>query len=181
MCQQCEQYRAEHTALGGAGVQCDAVGCSLSYSHWLWSACKKVQYPLAEWCVEALSVQLLCELLWNDGVKCGAKINILTYDMHIDGNPDSEAEGFWYAAWPASQSISWWWGWKLWGGSHSSIVADLRHSGTTDWSRDELKMSAKTSLSWSAQSLRTCPGMFFSGPAALQGLGLLLIIRNKFF
>lgn len=29
MCQQCEPEWAEHTASGGAGVQCNDVGCSL--------------------------------------------------------------------------------------------------------------------------------------------------------
>lgn len=49
------------------------------------------------------------------------------------------------------------------------MVADLRHFERTACCREVLKMSVKTSFSYSAQSLSTRPGMM-SGPALLQGL-----------
>lgn len=78
------------------------------------------------------------------------------------------------AAWLAFQSISWWcqsYGAAVIQAWHGGVfgkgimVVDLSHSGTTVWSRDMLKMSVRTSLSLSAQSRRTSPGML-SGPVA---------------
>ncbi len=51
------------------------------------------------------------------------------------------------------------------------MVVDLKHVGTTAWLSEMLKISVKTSVSCSAQSLSTRPGML-SGPAALRGLTL---------
>ncbi len=49
------------------------------------------------------------------------------------------------------------------------INVDLRHVGMTAWLSDVLKISVRTSVSCSAQSFSTRPGML-SGPAALRGL-----------
>ncbi len=49
------------------------------------------------------------------------------------------------------------------------IVVDLRHVGMTAWLSEVLKISVGTSVSCSAQSFSTRPGML-SGPAALRGL-----------
>uniref|UniRef100_A0A3B1JXY5 Leucine rich melanocyte differentiation associated n=2 Tax=Astyanax mexicanus TaxID=7994 RepID=A0A3B1JXY5_ASTMX len=51
------------------------------------------------------------------------------------------------------------------------MVVDLRHVGTVALHREMLKMSVRTSVSWSAHSLSTLPGML-SGPAAFRGLTL---------
>ena len=52
------------------------------------------------------------------------------------------------------------------------MVVALRHVGTTACLSEVLKMSVKTSVSSSAQSLRTRPGML-SGPWAFLGFVLL--------
>ncbi len=49
------------------------------------------------------------------------------------------------------------------------IVVDLRHVGMTAWLSEVLKISVRTSVRCSAQSLGTWPGML-SGLAALRGL-----------
>ncbi len=49
------------------------------------------------------------------------------------------------------------------------ISVDLRHVGMTAWLSEVLKISVRTSVSCSAQSVSTRPGML-SGPAALCGL-----------
>ncbi len=49
------------------------------------------------------------------------------------------------------------------------IVVDLRHVGMTAWLSEVLKISVRTSVSCSAQSFSTLPGIL-SGPAALRGL-----------
>ncbi len=49
------------------------------------------------------------------------------------------------------------------------IVMDLRHVGMTTWLSEVLKISVRTSVSCSAQSFNTRPGIL-SGPAALCGL-----------
>ncbi len=49
------------------------------------------------------------------------------------------------------------------------MVVDLRHMGTTAWLNKMLKISVRTSISCTAQSLSTWPGMF-SGPTTLHGL-----------
>ncbi len=49
------------------------------------------------------------------------------------------------------------------------IVVDLRHVGMTAWLSEVLKISVRTSVSCSAQSFSTQPGIL-SGPAALCGL-----------
>ncbi len=49
------------------------------------------------------------------------------------------------------------------------IVVDLRHVGMTAWLSEVLKISVRTSVSCSAQSFSTRPGIL-SGPAALRGL-----------
>ncbi len=49
------------------------------------------------------------------------------------------------------------------------IVVDLRHVGMTAWLSEVLKISVRTSVSCSAQSFSTRPGML-SGSAALHGL-----------
>ncbi len=49
------------------------------------------------------------------------------------------------------------------------IVVDLRHVGMTAWLSEVLKISVRTSVSCSAQSFSSRPGML-SGPAALRGL-----------
>lgn len=48
-------------------------------------------------------------------------------------------------------------------------VVVMRHVRMTAWLSEVLKMSVRTSVSCSAQSLSTCPGMF-SGLPALHGL-----------
>ncbi len=52
------------------------------------------------------------------------------------------------------------------------MVVALKHVGTTAWFSEMLKMSVKTSVSSTAQSLSTCPGML-SEPGALRALILL--------
>ncbi len=49
------------------------------------------------------------------------------------------------------------------------MVVALKHVGTTAWLSEMLKMSVKTSVSYTAQSLSTRPGML-SGPGALRAL-----------
>ncbi len=49
------------------------------------------------------------------------------------------------------------------------IVVDLRHVGMTAWLSEVLKISVRTSVSCSAQSFSTRPGIL-SGPAALRGI-----------
>ncbi len=49
------------------------------------------------------------------------------------------------------------------------IVVDLRHVGMTAWLSEVLKIYVRTSVSCSAQSFSTRPGIL-SGPAALRGL-----------
>ncbi len=49
------------------------------------------------------------------------------------------------------------------------IVVDLRHVGMIAWLSEVLKISVRTSFSFSAQSFSTRPGIL-SGPAALPGL-----------
>ncbi len=49
------------------------------------------------------------------------------------------------------------------------IVMDLRHVGMTTWLSEVLKISVRTSVSCSAQSFNTRPGIL-SGPVALRGL-----------
>ncbi len=52
------------------------------------------------------------------------------------------------------------------------MVVALKHVGTTAWLSEMLKMSVKTSVSSTAQSLSTRLGML-SGPGALRALILL--------
>ncbi len=49
------------------------------------------------------------------------------------------------------------------------IIEDLRHVGMTAWLSEVLKISVRTSVSFSAQSFSARPGML-SGPTALRGL-----------
>ncbi len=87
---------------------------------------------------------------------------------------------FWCCAWLASQSTSLWLESVLWDGSHLdrtqviflvpvwlSWIWDMW--GMTAWLSEMLKISVRTSVSCSAQSFSTRPGIL-SGPAALRGL-----------
>ena len=40
-----------------------------------------------------------------------------------------------------------------------TMLVLLKHVGTTDWSRDVLKVSVNSSASWSAHTMSTLPGI----------------------
>lgn len=54
----------------------------------------------------------------------------------------------------------------------------LKHAGMTAWLREVLKMSVRTSVRESAQSLSTIPGML-SGPAAFLGFTMSRVLRTS--
>ncbi len=58
------------------------------------------------------------------------------------------------------------------------IGVDLRHVGMPAWLSEVLKISLRTSVSCSAQSFSTWPGML-SGPAALHGLILDMVSLHR--
>ena len=69
MCEQHEQKVNEHTALGGSDVKHLRKGCVIAN---LWSPCKEVQYPVADWCTEARSVTFSNQLNGWHCVECWA-------------------------------------------------------------------------------------------------------------
>ncbi len=91
-------------------------------------------------------------------------IDLLDLHANWSGSNESGRDWLrWWRFWPTTQSRGLWTFWEQ--GQWWSPW----NVGTTDWSSDMLKMSVKTSASWSAHTMRARPRMP-TGPGPLLGL-----------
>ncbi len=67
---QSEQEGAEHTALGGSGVEHQSGGGVTSNLDYLGSVCEEVQYPVAECCTQAQSAVFSKQFHGVDCAEC---------------------------------------------------------------------------------------------------------------